>query len=85
MLKKRQEETKSLTIEQYDTNFKNAFNEFKGDSNIELGKMEKLENRRYSIILNSNIVLFADVNKNNKITSVNILLCLMQLMNIIMN
>jgi len=70
--KEEKKEASELTIEQYETNFRNAFNEFKGNSNINLGKMEKLDNGRYSIILNSNIMLFADVNKNNKVTLVNI-------------
>lgn len=65
-------EPATVTIEQYESNFVDAFNIVKGDSNIALGKMEKLDNGRYSLILNSDIMLFADVNKKGEVTTVNL-------------
>ncbi|MDP1395301.1 hypothetical protein Q8G28_17575 [Lysinibacillus capsici] len=65
-------EPATITIEQYESNFVDAFNELKGDSNIALGNMEKLDNGRYSLILNSDIMLFADANKKGEVTVVSL-------------
>lgn len=68
--KEEKKEPAPITIEQYESNFVDAFNDLKGDSNIAMGKLEKLDNGRYSLILNSDIMLFADVNKKGEVTAV---------------
>lgn len=70
--KEEKKEPATITIEQYESNFVDAFNELKGDSNIALGNMEKLDNGRYSLILNSDIMLFADANKKGEVTAVSL-------------
>ncbi|MFL1998338.1 hypothetical protein VYF65_004138 [Lysinibacillus irui] len=68
--KEEKKEPATITIEQYEENFVDAFNELKADPTTSIGKMEKLDNGRYSLILNSEIMLFADANKKGEVTAV---------------
>ncbi len=70
--KEEKKEPATITIEQYESKFIEAFNNVKGDSNTTLGKMEEIDHGRYSLILNSDIMLFADVNKKDEVTAVNL-------------